>query len=113
MLEYGAMIQIHMNKNVESLVNEGVEGKSEFVQIPATDFVIEYRNDTSAAKYYGNNLYCQSKIRMAIGFGGTAIEDIVIKIDYGDKVITKTSTDFAYDSSSKIYIYLMDAIELR
>ena len=114
MLEYGATAQIYKNYNIDKLVNAGVTGKTTFVELTETDYKKEYRNDTDAARHYGNNLTFTSKVRLMAGVGGTNINNITVKIIDGNNVLTRKINDFRQDSSNtSIYIAESDCIELK
>ena len=93
-LEYGAAAQLYLNYKTDSLVNEGVSGKTEFVSISSTDKLKETINKVEGFDIYSAGVYFYYSNNVYIKFN--AGENFKVTINDVDATETVQEIDNGY-----------------
>lgn len=94
LLDYGAAAQIYVNYKTDELVNEGIEGASEYEELTSTDMKLTKYKTVTGVKFTAATLRFNNANRLCFKFTASDVSLVKIRITYGTNTFEYTAESF-------------------
>ncbi len=108
LLDYGAAAQKYMNYKTDELVNEGIEGASEFVPVTSTDMNLTNLTSVDGVKLKSANLRFNNANQLRFNFTAPDPSLVQIRVMAAGKLWYYTADDFVYENN--VYSIYTDSV---
>ena len=109
LLEYGAEAQIYLGYKTDALVNEGIDGKTEYEELTETDRNLEIYREVDGVYFTAANLRFDNANKLYFKFKAADVSLVTVDITVDGVTKTYGASDFIKDGDAYIlytgYIY--------
>ncbi|MBR2465486.1 MAG: leucine-rich repeat domain-containing protein [Clostridia bacterium] len=108
LLDYGAAAQKYTDYKTDALVNEGIEGSSEFSPLTWTDMKVSYHKTVDGVRFTAANLYFNNANQLIFKFRATDVEKLTLRLFVNGVITYYTADDFV--NNDGVYSFYTDKI---
>ena len=108
LLDYGAAAQKYTDYKTDALVNEGIEGSSEFTPLTWTDMKVSYHKTVDGTRFTAANLYFNNANQLIFKFRAADVEKLTLRLFVNGVITYYTADDFV--NNDGVYSFYTDKI---